>query len=543
MTKSLEGRRLLPVALFDAATVRELDRIAIEESGIPGITLMRRAALACVEVVQQRWPKARSARVYCGHGNNAGDGYLIAGILAERGFQTEAVIVGDIKKLGSDASHAYQFCQQSNVEMTPLAPRVFEGETDLIIDALLGTGLSGPVRSEFANVISLLNEMASKSAIPVLAVDIPSGLNSDTGQILGVSIKASATVTFIGTKRGLLTDDGPDMAGEVYFDDLEVSSSLDQRVSTNVGILKEHDLKGLLPRRPKNSHKNKFGHILIVGGDEGMGGAVAMSAEAALRTGGGLVTVATHPSHTQSLLSRMPELMVRGITNPEAKKAAANDMKGSRLLDHLLNQCSVVVLGPGLGKSDWSRTVFEAVMSHTKSTKKPIVIDADGLNLLAGQFEKRDNWILTPHPGEAARLVSGLTAHSEKNAALKTGAPLDVGVIAAASDRFSLSELLQGQFGGTVVLKGVGSLIHDGDLISVCPYGNPGMSTAGMGDVLSGVLGALLGQGLTVVEAAKLGVTMHALAGDRAVAVPGERGLIATDLIPQLRKLANEFEK
>ena len=530
MTKSLADRRLLPRKLFDAASVRELDRIAIEESGIPGIALMRRAALACVEVVQQRWPEAKAVRVYCGSGNNAGDGYLIAGILAQRGFRVEAVVVGDVKKLGPDASSAYRFCQQSRAKIEALTPPVFEGTTDLIIDALLGIGLDGPVRTEFADVISRINEMASVSAIPVLAVDIPSGLSADTGQILGVSIRAHATVTFIGTKRGLLTDDGPDMAGEVYFDDLEVPRNVKQQVSTNIGILNKGDLKGLLPRRARNSHKNKFGHILIVGGDEGMGGAVAMSAEAALRTGAGLVSVATHSSHAQGLLGRMPELMVRGISKVELEDEATNSFEGSASLEHLLDQCSIVVLGPGLGKSDWSRKVFDAVINHTKSVRKSIVIDADGLNLLAGQVEKRDNWILTPHPGEAARLVAGLAAQSQVDAA------------SATSDRFFLSQLLQRWFGGTVILKGVGSLIHDGSRISVCPYGNPGMSTAGMGDVLSGVLGALLGQGLAVAEAAKLAVTMHALAGDRAVAGPGERGLIATDLISHLRKLANEFE-
>ncbi len=534
MTKTLEQRRSLPSALYSAAAVKELDRIAIEEAGVAGITLMRRAALACADIAQQRWPTADVVRVFCGNGNNAGDGYLLAGLLAQRGLKVEAIVVGDAEKLGSDAAMAYQFCEQSDARIQSLSESAFASGASLIVDALLGIGLSGPVRAEFAEVISRINRLSATEGLPVLAVDIPSGLSADSGQVLGVAIRATATVTFIGTKRGLLTGDGADMAGELYFDDLEVPQDVYERVPANVTRLSNESLAGLLPRRLRNSHKNTFGHILVVGGDQGMGGAVAMSAEAALRTGAGLVSVATHPSHSASLLLRMPELMVRGIETEGDQVDAASGMES---LATLVEQSSVVVLGPGLGKSVWSRKIFKTVMDITRRNGKAMVVDADGLNLLSGAFEKRENWVLTPHPGEAATLLAGLETQSVDKTTLDSPSQVEL----AASGRFAMCDLLQSHLGGALILKGVGSLIGNDDEIWLCPFGNPGMSTAGMGDVLSGVVGALLGQGLSIADAARLAVMMHALAGDRAVAVAGERGLVATDLIPELRRLANEY--
>ena len=264
----------MPLALHTGAAVRELDRIAIEESGIAGITLMRRAAQACADVVQQCWPAAEVVRVFCGSGNNAGDGYLLAGLLAQRGLKVEAIVVGDILKLGADALAAYQFCEQSDATIQPLSEVAFADGASLFVDALLGIGLSGLVRADFAKVITRINEHSATKGLPVLSVDIPSGLSADNGQVLGVAIRATATVTFIGTKRGLLTGDGTDMVGELYFDDLGVPVDVLKRVPATALRLSNESLAGLLPRRLRNSHKNRFGHILVVGGDQGMGGAV-----------------------------------------------------------------------------------------------------------------------------------------------------------------------------------------------------------------------------------------------------------------------------
>jgi NAD(P)H-hydrate epimerase len=311
-------------------------------------------------------------------------------------------------------------------------------------------------------------------------------------------------VTFLGLKRGLFTQDGRDCAGDIVFDSLGLTEESLQRVTCNTEKLRFSSLISSLPPRLRNAHKNSFGHVLVIGGDEGMGGAVAMCAEAALRAGAGLVSVATHPAHAEVLLARCPELMVRGI---EA---------GSELAD-LVARASVIILGPGLGRSDWSRMLFE----HVIDASQPMVVDADGLNLLAQQPQRRDNWVLTPHPGEASRLLKKL---------------------AEPADRFADLARLQSDYGGVVVLKGVGSLVTDGERVALCPYGNPGMATAGMGDVLSGVIGALLAQGLSLgvgaMQSTLLAVATHALAGD-AAAVDGERGMLATDTLPHIRRLLN----
>ncbi|MBD3646264.1 MAG: NAD(P)H-hydrate dehydratase [Pseudomonadales bacterium] len=375
------------------------------------------------------------------------------------------------------------------------APR----EDELVVDGLRGTGLRGEVRAQYRDAIDRINA----SGRPEISVDIPSGLCADTGSVLGSAVRARFTVTFIGLKRGLVTNEGPEHCGELVFTNLDVPDAVYEGVTPDADKLAWRRNVVHLPRRPRNAHKRDFGHILIVGGDRGMGGAVAMAGEAALRAGAGLVSVATHPAHAAGILSRRPELMVR-----PAESGAD--------LDDLLSRVTTLIVGPGLGTGTWSRTMFERVLL----ADLPMVVDADGLNLLAERDISRDNWILTPHPGEASRLMDGADVRS---------------------DRYGSARQLQARYGGVVVLKGSGSLIAGPGGILVCPYGNPGMSTAGMGDVLSGVIGGILGQGLGTRESAALGVCAHALAGDRLARKSGERGLIATDLIPVVRQLLNEI--
>lgn len=493
---------LLPRGLYTAAAVRELDRLTIEEHGVPGLTLMRRAGTACVAVLRDHWPDCQRVLVLCGKGNNAGDGYVIAGQLAEANCQVWVRTLGEPGAPGSDARFAYDYCLHAGVVPLPFDP-LERFTPDVIVDAMLGTGIRGEVRPDYAEAIDWTNRLAID--VPVLAVDLPSGLEADTGSQAGVAVQATVTVTFIGLKQGLFTLDGPDCAGEIVFDDLAVPPGIYQAVPPKTQRLDYGDAAGLLPRRPRNAHKNRFGHVVIVGGDDGMGGAVAMAGDAALRAGAGLVSVVTHPAHAATLLARRPELMVRGVQD-------------AGQLDDLLERASVVVVGPGLGQSHWSRQLFERVMvtqvdSPTATVR--LVVDADGLNLLAAAPRHCSRWVLTPHPGEAARLLPD-----------------------RKTDRFAMVQALQRQFGGAVVLKGAGSLVADESELSLCSYGNPGMATAGMGDVLSGVTGALLAQDLTPGTAARLAVMVHAMAGDEA-ALKGERGLIATDILPFVRRLLN----
>ena len=483
--------------LYTAQQIRQLDAIAINQHGIPGITLMRRAAKACVEVIFAQWPTLASCAVYCGSGNNAGDGCIVAALLANRGIDVRLYMLGNIDKLSADARAAYHHALQSNARVTPFASTDPQTETELIVDALLGIGLSGAIRPLYQSAINLIN----RSPRPVLAVDIPSGLSADSGAQLGEAIRADHTVTFVGLKQGMFTLDGPDCVGQLHFDNLGIAADMPADWTPSCRKLCLGAVQGALLPRPKHSHKNNFGHLLVIGGDEGMGGAAAMAALAAMRSGAGLVSLATHPAHRHTILAAHPEIMVHGLASPQQ-------------LAPLLAKASALVLGPGLGLSSWSEKIFETTLQR----RLPMVLDADGLNILAGTELQRDNWILTPHPGEAARMLKGA---------------------ANTLDRFAAVRWLQQQYGGVVLLKGVGSLIADSTRTALCPFGNPGMSTAGMGDILSGLIGALLAQGLSLMDATELGAVVHSIAADKCAKIAGARGLMATDLLPDIRRLLN----
>ncbi len=516
--------------LFTAAQVREQDRVAIEELGIAGITLMRRAADACVEQIESHWPDVRVITLFCGSGNNAGDGYIIAAMLAGRGIEIQVFSLGERAKLGDDARTAWQYCKDSPAK---IADPDDEIKGDLLVDAILGTGLKGPVRENYGDVIRRMNRLHR----PVLSVDIPSGLCADTGNILGVSVIADVTVTFIGRKRGLYTNDAPDVCGKVVFHSLGLEEEGLLSGSGNRGN-EADDVepevfmmeRPLLARRLKNSHKANHGHVLVIGGNHGMGGAALMCAQAAMRAGAGLVSVATRDENIAPLLVRCPEVMARGI-------------KSRQDLGSMLERATAVVVGPGLGQDGWAQELLGAAIE----SNLPMLIDADGLTLLANGFSEllpetngisgEENgiarqWVLTPHPGEAGRLLTTFASNDDEvKARLASG---------IQTDRYRSIGLLQKYYGGVMVLKGAGTLVSDGVKSWLCPLGNPGMATAGMGDVLSGIIGSLLAQGMDGAQAATTGVYLHAMAGDLAVRDEGEKGLLATDLIPIVRRLVNE---
>lgn len=490
-----------PSSLFTAAETRELDRLAIEEGGLPGIVLMKRAGRAAWQLLRQRWPEARTVAVVCGGGNNGGDGYIVAGLAAEQGFQVRLVAAVDPARLRGDAARARDFAVAAGVSPEPVGRAL---EADVVVDALLGTGVKGEVRAAQAALIDAMNA----SGRPVLALDLPSGLCSDTGRACGVAVRAQATMTFIGVKRGLCTAAGPAHRGDLFFAGLGVPPWVYERVGGEVQRLALADLLSALPPRPRDAHKGRYGHVLVVGGERGYGGAVALAAEGVLRTGAGLTSVATRPEHVGALLARHPELMVRGID------------KGAEL-ELLLESASAVVVGPGLGQSGWSEQLLQRVLA----ARKPTLIDADGLNIMA-----RLGWqpapdvplVLTPHPGEAARLLGCTVAEVQQ-------------------DRFASAIQLSQRYQAEVLLKGAGSVMASSEQtgVDLCSYGNPGMASGGMGDVLSGIIGALLAQGLEAGTALRLGVCLHAASGDLAAREHGETGLVATDLMTPLRQLIN----
>lgn len=492
--------RELPVELYRAAQVRELDRIAIEDRGIPGITLMNRAGEAAFNWLRERWPHARRIVVVCGGGNNGGDGYVVARLARKAGLDVLALTLTDPGNLRGDAQTAWQDAQAADVPTTVFTATSLK-DADLLVDAILGTGLEREVSGAWRDTIEAMNACPAD----ILAIDIPSGLHADTGAILGVAIQAAATITFIGMKQGLLTGQGPACRGELHFADLEVPPDIYRAIHPACWRYAGDDLAGLLPKRRRSAHKGHFGHVLVVGGEQGLAGAARMAGEAAARCGAGLVSVATRAAHAGLQAAVRPELMFRGVETLDE-------------LDALLDWATVIAIGPGLGRGDWGRAMLRAVLA----SDKPLVLDADGLNLLAIESAFRENWILTPHPGEAARLLKMTPAEVE-------------------ADRFAAVEDLALRFGGVAVLKGAGSLIAsktDG-AVALCAAGNPGMASGGMGDVLTGVIAALVAQGLSPFAAAKAGVYLHGQAGDLAARNGGERGLLATDLLPFLRQLVN----
>lgn len=482
--------------VYSAAQVRELDRVAIQECGIPGFTLMSRAGHATFDAMQQHWSAARSVCVLCGGGNNGGDGFIIARLALQAGWQVTVLALGDILRLGDDAQRACAEFQMAGGRVRP-----FDGElppADLLVDALFGTGLTRTVEGIHATAISLLNQHAA----PVVAVDIPSGLHADTGKVCGCAVKADLTVTFIGMKAGLLTGDARDYCGQLHFARLDVPDEAYANIPGNMHLLGLHTLQANLPPRHRTAHKGHFGHTLLVGGAPGMSGAIRLAGEAALRVGSGLVSIATHQDHAAMLNLTRPELMVHPVESPVHLRS-------------LLQKMDALGIGPGMAQTAWSR----GLLTMVQNAEMPKVLDADALNLLAQTPVKRDDWVLTPHPGEAAHLLGCETAQVEQ-------------------DRPSAARRLQQQYGGVVVLKGAGTVIASADSMAFCPAGNPGMASGGMGDVLTGIIAGLLAQGLGLQAAAETGVYAHARAADQAAA-SGERGLLASDVLTCLREAVN----
>jgi NAD(P)H-hydrate epimerase len=471
---------------------------------------MARAGRAAFRLLQSCWPAARRIAVICGTGNNGGDGFVLARLAHESAIQARVLLVGAPARVGGDALRALDAARAAGVPLQAFDAAA-AADADLLVDALLGTGLTGAVRAEHAAAIGWINA----ATLPVLAIDLPSGLCSDTGAVLGAAVRATHTISFIGRKRGLYTGAAPALAGTRHFDGLDVPGAVYEAVAPAARLLAPGARMPALAPRARNAHKGHFGHVLVIGGNAGMGGAAALAAEAAARCGAGLVSVAVHPGNETAVLARRPEAMARAV-------------RFAHELEPLLARASVIVAGPGLGRGPWA----QQLLGRALAARLPTVLDADALNALAAgevgtAHADPARWILTPHPGEAARLL-GASGES------------------IARDRFAALAELLARYSGTVVLKGAGTLVGsacDADRSpGVCAHGNPGMASGGMGDVLSGVLGALLAQGLAPAHAARLGVWLHARAADLAAHEGGERGLLATDLMPWLRRLLNAAE-
>ncbi|MEJ2766940.1 NAD(P)H-hydrate dehydratase [Photobacterium sp. MCCC 1A19761] len=488
----------LPQLLYRAEQVRKGELRAAQAMQLEMYQLMRRAGEAVFSVLSQRYPTCRSVLICCGGGNNGGDGYVVARLARAAGISVRLWQLGDAARLTGDAARARDDWLAAGGQITSAQSQVPD-DVEVIVDALLGTGLTGPVREDCGQLIGLLNQAAR----PIIAVDVPSGLCADTGAVLGTAIQAEATVTFIGCKQGLCTGQASQHCGQRYFAGLGVEYTFASETEPAAYRVDHQSVLHALPPRRRTAHKGDHGRVLCVGGDLGMPGAIRLAAEACVRSGAGLTAVITQSDNVLSIVTARPEIMVQGWHDK------AHEIRQRR------DWADVIVIGPGLGQSDWSK----ALLFHFEDTEKKMVVDADGLNLLALSPDYKNNRIITPHPGEAARLLGWSVARVE-------------------ADRFTAARQLQQQFGGVVVLKGAGTLIDDGRQCWICTAGNPGMATGGMGDVLSGIIGALAAQGMSLSEAARTGVWIHSTAADLC-ARDGERGMLASDLFPYLRQLVN----
>jgi NAD(P)H-hydrate epimerase len=492
---------LLPLAVHTAEQVRALDRHAIDALKIPGYTLMTRAGEAALRAIQDSWPSAHRLVIVCGPGNNGGDGYVLARLARERHLDVSAVCLSPAAELRGDAARAYGDFAKAGGHAMPWSDDVLR-DADVIVDAMFGTGLSRPLDGASTAIVEAINA----SRAPVLALDIPSGLHADSGAVLGAAVRAHCTLTFIGLKLGFYVGRGPDYVGRLRFDPLGLDEIALAQVPPRARRIDERELGEALPPRPRTAHKGLHGDVLIIGGGIGMAGAAHLAGEAALRCGAGRVTVATHPQNVSAVVGARPELMCRGIREASELKV-------------LIERADVLAIGPGLGQDEWSKQMLQGVMQ----SQRPAVLDADALNLLDGSPTRRDEaapWILTPHPGEAARLLGVRTQEVQ-------------------ADRLEAARLIAQRYASVVVLKGAGSIVTSPEgLPHICDRGNPGMASPGMGDVLTGVIAAILAQLADPVRAARVGVLVHAMAGDLA-ASKGERGMIASDLFEHLPSCVN----
>lgn len=486
----------IPHSIWHADDLRHAEKEAADSLGITLYELMQRAGEAAFNVACTAYPESSHWLILCGHGNNGGDGYVVARLAVAAGIHVTLLALESDKPLPEEASAAREAWLNAGgvIHATDI---VWPEEIDVIIDGLLGTGLRSAPRDPVATLIARANAHSA----PVVALDIPSGLMAQTGTTPGAVIQAAHTVAFIALKPGLLTGKARDVTGTLHHNALGLESWLAGQ-ETHVSRVDASLLAQWLPPRRPTSHKGDHGRLVIIGGDHGTAGAIRMTGEAALRCGAGLVRVLTRIENSAPIITDRPELMVHELT-PQS-------------LEESLEWADVVVIGPGLGQQAWGKQALQKV----ENFRKPMLWDADALNLLAINPDKRHNRILTPHPGEAARLLNCSVAEIE-------------------SDRLLSARRLVKRYGGVAVLKGAGTVVASDEALGIVDAGNAGMASGGMGDVLSGIIGALLGQKLPLYDAACAGCVAHGVAADKLAARYGTRGMLATDLFCTLRRVVN----
>jgi NAD(P)H-hydrate epimerase len=503
--------------LVTAEQMREMDRLTIH-GGVASLALMERAGAAVCAAILANFaaPAKNGVLVVAGKGNNGGDGFVVARLLKKRRIPCEVALLARRSELSRDAAHncrAFEKLRGKVVEITQETLAALQnklGQNGLLVDAILGTGINTEVRGLYADAIAFMNG----SGLPIVAVDIPSGLHTDRGVPLGIAVQAEMTVALGFAKIGQVIYPGADFAGTLAIADIGIANDAVTAVAPDTELLTPEEIGWLVPRRYEDTHKGTYGHLLVVAGSRGKTGAAILACRAALRSGAGLVTLAA----PRSLNSIFACVLIEAMTEPLRESAAEEvEEPTPEEWSRLLARKSAVVFGPGIGVSDATRNILRWLLRHLNV---PWVIDADGLNNLALDLERlkhaRTAPVLTPHPGEMARLIGQSTAAVNENR---------VGVARAFAQEHRCY----------LVLKGARSVIATPEgKVSINPTGNPGMASGGMGDALAGILGAFLGQGLAPADALRLAVFAHGFAGDRVAQEKGDTGLIASDIIDGL---------
>lgn len=504
--------------LATAAQMREIDKLAIEQYQLPGVVLMENAGSAVAREVERLLTglKDKKICVFAGLGNNGGDGFVAARYLVNSGAKVKVFLIGEKAKIKGDAQIHADVISRMGIDVMEITGerdwdkvRIAVTFSDCLIDALVGTGFHGEMSESLALIIDVINRSGKK----VVAVDIPSGVNADNGQIQGSAIKAHVTVTFGLPKPGLLLYPGASQAGEIMLDGIGLPLPLLTTAPVQQMTITAGYVRQLLPKRRADSHKGMNGHVGVLAGSHGFTGAAVLCATGALRAGSGLVTLAVANSLRGVMEAKTTEIMTR--TLPELAGGAIG-LKSAPYVEELANHWDVIAMGPGMGRHTETQAAIREIVSNAE---KPLVIDADGIVALAGHMDiihQADAMaILTPHPGELGQLT-GLSA------------------LQVNQDRIGIARRTASQWGSIIVLKGAPTVVAfpDGD-VYVNTSGNAGMATGGTGDVLTGVIAALIAQGLSSHDAAVAGVYLHGLAGDIA-AQSGAVGLIAGDLLQAL---------
>jgi hydroxyethylthiazole kinase-like uncharacterized protein yjeF len=529
-----------------AEEMRGIDKKTIEEFGIPGVVLMERAGLAVASRIKEIFGRKR-VLVVCGSGNNGGDGFVVARYLYKEGWDVKVFLTSKPEDLKGDALLEYKIAAKSGVPISPVEELLTHHSSlitkhSIFVDALLGTGLGKNVAGTLSEVIRLVNKLN----MPIVSVDIPSGISSDNGQIMGQAVKADYTITFGLPKRGHLLYPGAEHTGKLFVEDIGFPKELLRSDGLSVELLMKEEVSSLLPERRRYSNKGDYGHVLIVAGSRGKTGAALMAAKACLRSGAGLVTIGVPESLADIFQSRVTEEMT--LLLPDKGDGILSEKASGLILDFLKEKADVVAIGPGIGVTAETRKLMKTLVQHSIS---PLVIDADGINSLQGEkgiFSKSQvPIIITPHPGEMARLLQLSAVRTQQSAPPPIpphrGGRVREGVKAPRSelltkieqDRINTALSFAKETETYLVLKGVPTVIAEpAGRAYVNSTGNPGMATAGAGDVLTGMISGFLGQGLKALDASILGVYMHGLAGDIAATEKGTYSLIATDIIDSL---------